>query len=169
MGNWIYALAFYGLTGAALLGAAGVLLLRNLFHAGLALIVTLFCVAGLFILLGAEFLAGIQVLIYVGAIAVLILFAVMVTQRIAFQSILRQYSRAALAAFPVALALLVGAALLARRAVAPAPAPLPAGDQLTDLATALLSRYLLPFEVISLLLLGALVGALVLARKEEPK
>ncbi len=168
MNDWIYAAAFYAVAGAALLGALGVLFLRNLFHAGLSLIFSLFAVAALFVLLGAEFLAGVQVLIYVGAIAVLILFAVMLTQRISATHV-KHYTRALIPAFFAVAALFVVAALAGRTAYATSFAALPAGDVLNDLAARLLSAYLLPFEVVSLLLLGALVGAVVLARKEEPK
>jgi len=165
--SWIYTIAFYGLAGLALLGALGVIWLKNLFHAGLSLILALFAVAGLFILLGCEFLAGVQVLIYVGAIAVLLLFAVMLTQRIAFQQILRVFSRAALVAVPVMVALFAVVMLVALKAEAPAMQAFPTESFVGPLAAALLSTYLLPFEVVSLLLLGALVGAIILARKEE--
>jgi NADH-quinone oxidoreductase subunit J len=166
MDDWFYIAAFYGIGGAAVLGALGVLFLRNLFHAGLALMLSLFAVAAVFILLGAEFLAGVQVLIYVGAVAVLIIFAVMLTQRIASGG-LGPYTRAAIPALAVAAALALAAGLVMWRVELPAGAPQPEGAHLEELADLLLSTYLLPFEVISLLLLGALIGAIVLARKEE--
>jgi len=168
MTNWIYTGAFYAVAGAAVLGALGVFFLRNLFHAALSLVVALFAVAGLFVLLGAEFLAGVQVLIYVGAVAVLIMFAVMLTQRISAQSV-RAYTRALLPALGVCFVLAAAVAFLGSRAQPPALAAPPAGDLVPDIAARLLSVYLLPFEVVSLLLLGALVGAIVLARKEEPR
>jgi NADH:ubiquinone oxidoreductase subunit 6 (subunit J) len=167
MTDWIYIIAFYGVTGVALLGALGVLFLRNLFHAGLSLILALCAVASLFVLLGAEFLAGVQVLIYVGAIAVLILFAVMLTQRITSRRV-KQYTRAILPAVPVVLALGAVSALVMWKVELPPLGAIPDGEGAIEaLASALLSTYLLPFEVISLLLLGALIGAIVLARKEE--
>jgi NADH:ubiquinone oxidoreductase subunit 6 (subunit J) len=166
MNDWIYILAFYAVAGVAVLGALGVLFLRNLFHAGLSLILSLSAVAALFVLLGAEFLAGVQVLIYVGAVAVLILFAVMLTQRITARHV-KRYTRALVPAALVVLGLAVVTALVMWKVELPPMAPLPASSDLEDLADRLLSTYLLPFEVISLLLLGALVGAIVLARKEE--
>jgi NADH:ubiquinone oxidoreductase subunit 6 (subunit J) len=166
MNDWIYVLAFYAVSAVAALGALGVLFLRNLFHAGLSLILSLAAVAALFVLLGAEFLAGVQVLIYVGAVAVLILFAVMLTQRISGRRVPR-YTRAVVPAALVASGLAVVTALVIWKVELPPMAPVPAASALDEFADLLLSRYLLPFEVISLLLLGALVGAIVLARKEE--
>jgi NADH:ubiquinone oxidoreductase subunit 6 (subunit J) len=96
-----------------------------------------------------------------------LLFAVMLTQRIAFQQILRVFSRAALFAVPVMVALCAVVVLVAFKAEAPTMQALPTGSFVGPLAAALLSTYLLPFEVVSLLLLGALVGAIILARKEE--
>jgi NADH-quinone oxidoreductase subunit J len=168
MTDWIYVFSFYAVAGVALLGALGVLFLRNLFHAALSLILSLFAVAALFVLLGAEFLAGVQVLIYVGAVAILILFAVMLTQRITSRNV-KQYARAVVPAFLAVAGLAAVAALVMLKVELPAAAPLPESSALEELADLLLSRYLLPFEVISLLLLGALVGAIVLARKEERK
>ncbi len=166
MNDWIYVLAFYAVSGVAVLGALGVLFLRNLFHAGLSLILSLSAVAALFVLLGAEFLAGVQVLIYVGAVAVLILFAVMLTQRITARRVPR-YTRALLPAALVVVGLAVITAVVMWRVELPPMAPIPEASALEEFADLLLSTYLLPFEVISLLLLGALVGAIVLARKEE--
>ncbi len=166
MNDWIYVLAFYAVSGVAVVGALGVLFLRNLFHAGLSLILSLSAVAALFVLLGAEFLAGVQVLIYVGAVAVLILFAVMLTQRITARRVPR-YTRALLPAALVVVGLAVITAVVMWRVELPPMAPIPEASALEEFADLLLSTYLLPFEVISLLLLGALVGAIVLARKEE--
>jgi len=143
-------------------------LLRNLFHAGLSLMLSLFAVAALFVLLGAEFLAGVQVLIYVGAVAVLILFAVMLTQRITSRGV-RQYTRALVPAFLVVAGLAAVTALVMWKVELPPLGAVPETSTIEELADLLLSTYLLPFEVISLLLLGALVGAIVLARKEERK
>lgn len=168
MGGWIYTVAFYVCAALLVVSALGVLLLRNLFHAGLSLIAALFTMAALFILLGAEFVAGIQVLIYVGAIAVLILFAVMLTQRIAEEKV-KRYTRALLPGLAVALALVIVMILVTTGLAGYGFTPFATEDTVGDIGQALLSTYVLPFEVISLLLLGALVGAIVLARKEEEK
>ena len=168
MTDWIYVVSFYAVAAVALSGALGVLFLRNLFHAGLSLMLSLFAVAALFVLLGAEFLAGVQVLIYVGAVAVLILFAVMLTQRITSRSV-RQYTRALVPALLVVAGLGAVTALVMLKVELPPLGAVPETGAIEELADLLLSTYLLPFEVISLLLLGALVGAIVLARKEERK
>ncbi len=168
MTDWIYVISFYAIAGVALSGALGVLFLRNLFHAGLSLMFCLFAVAAIFVMLGAEFLAGVQVLIYVGAVAVLILFAVMLTQRITSRNV-RQYTRALVPALLVVAGLGAVTALVMLKVELPPLAAVPETDVMEELADLLLSTYLLPFEVISLLLLGALVGAIVLARKEERK
>jgi NADH:ubiquinone oxidoreductase subunit 6 (subunit J) len=168
MGGWIYTIAFYACSLILVVAALGVLLLRNLFHAGLSLIAALFTMAALFILLGAEFVAGIQVLIYVGAIAVLILFAVMLTQRIA-EAKAKRFTRALIPGLAVALALVVVMILVATGLTGYGFTPFATEDTVGDIGQVLLSTYVLPFEVISLLLLGALVGAIVLARKEEEK
>lgn len=164
----IYAIAFYGCAVTLVAAALGVLFLRNLFHAGLSLVAALFAMAALFILLGAEFIAGIQVLIYVGAIAVLILFAVMLTQRIADARV-KRFTRAFVPGLAVALALVIVTMLVAVGLAGYRFTPFPAEDTVGDIGAVLLSAYVLPFEVISLLLLGALVGAIVLARKEDRK
>ncbi len=88
------AIAFYVLAATIVLAALGVVTLRNLFRCALCLGLVLFCVAGLFILNGAEFLAGVQVLIYVGAVLVIILFAVMLSENITGERIkLVSYNR----------------------------------------------------------------------------
>lgn len=163
--------AFYLLAAVTLAGALGVTLTRNLFHSALWLAVTLLGVAGLYLYLGAEFLAVVQVLIYVGAILVLLLFGVMLTARIADPAVPALNRHALLAAL---VALGAGWALrLAVRQAAALPVPLagPAGPSapvpLEVLGRGLVTTYVLPFEVLSLILIGALVGAVVIARPER--
>ena len=137
---------------------------HNLVHAALWLIVTLFGIAGLFALLEAEFLAVAQVVLYVGAIAILIIFAIMLTRRlmrdITPQTHRQWWARAVAAA---ALFGLLGVSLTSA-AYPVITAPVPA-DSLTRLGTALVDPqlYALPFEVTSVLLVAALVGAVVIA------
>src|SRR5512138_1634390 len=90
-------IAFFIMAAFALGGSLGVVINRNLFHAALYLVLALFGVAGLFVLLEAPFLAAVQVLIYVGAIAVLITITIMVTRRImgVSESVNRQWPLAA--------------------------------------------------------------------------
>jgi NADH:ubiquinone oxidoreductase subunit 6 (subunit J) len=146
-------------------GGLAVVTLRNIIHSAVAMMVCFGSLAGMYLLLGAGIVAAAQVLIYLGAISVLILFAIMLTQ--AGDANLpapfhRQVWFAALVA--VATAVLVGWTTLTT----------PWGDalqvvavELDRLATLLFTDYALPLEVLSLLLLAAIIGALYLARRPE--
>ena len=135
--------------------------LRNLFRAALALGLTLLCVAALFLLLEAEFLGFTQILVYVGAILTLILFAVMLTSGFADPRMAqshRPFWPAALAA-----ALLFG---LLRQAIRALPWTMEPGAAFAgpaELGRQLVTTYALPFELISVLFVAVMVGALVLA------
>jgi len=159
-------LAFFYILAAFTLWAAGVVVLgKNIVRAAVALIFAFCGVAGLYVLLDAEFLAAVQVLIYVGGITILLLFAIMLTSRIGATA-------ARVVNDQVALSAIAGAGLLAGLCYAtlqgiPAltgPPRLP--ETSPFLGRALLTTYALPFEVVSVLLLGGMVGAIVLARKE---
>jgi NAD(P)H-quinone oxidoreductase subunit 6 len=156
-------LIFYGLAALVLLCGGVVALSRNMLHAAFALLGTLAGVAGLYMFLGADFLGLAQLLIYVGGILVLLLFAVLLTARIGDVSASNR-SLGLGAGVPVALAVTAGLVLIATRTpwvTTPAVA-LPTTARLGD---AFLREYLLPFELISIVLLAALVGAMVLARR----
>ncbi|HWR82102.1 MAG TPA: NADH-quinone oxidoreductase subunit J [Candidatus Deferrimicrobium sp.] len=158
---------FWILSFVALLSAFMVVSLRNIFHCALFLILCLFCVAGIYILLDAEFLAAAQVLIYIGGISVLIIFAIMLTSSLASKKI-TQTNENALVSFFIALVfafttlLLVGNTHVWRHA-----APESASQNTLSLGQSLMTEFMLPFEVVSVLLLAALIGAIVLARKER--
>jgi len=157
--------AFYLVAAVTLAGAWWAVSARNLFRAALGLAVALFGVAVLYLYLEAEFLAVSQLLIYVGAILTLLVFGVMLTARIADPAVARWNRQAGLAAALTAGVGLGLAWLFVRTPWAtPGSAAAPAG--LKALGTTLLSSYLLPFELLSVLLLGALVGAIYIARKE---
>ncbi|NMC81893.1 MAG: NADH-quinone oxidoreductase subunit J [Armatimonadetes bacterium] len=157
---------FLALAFVTLASGIAVVLLRNLVHAGLMLGLSFFGVAGLYLLLHAEFLAVAQVLIYVGAITVLILFAIMLTRQVVGADT-APVSTQRLVGFATALAVfLVLVRFMYRREwpgifdnteVLNAP---------TVLGRQLLTTYLIPFEVASILLLVALVVAIVLAKEE---
>ena len=154
--------SFYLLGGLTLLGALGVVLTRNLFHSALCLAVTLLGVAGLYLYLGAEFLAVAQVLIYVGAILILLIFGVMLTARIADPTVPAR-NRQSLLATLVAIGL--GGLLIAAIRHTPGLATRPTTVvPLATLGRQLVTTYVLPFEILSLILLAALVGAIVIAR-----
>lgn len=149
-----------------LLGAAlFVVTMRDIIRAGLAMIVSFGALAGLYVLLGAPLIAAAQVLIYIGAISVLILFAIMLTQtkaapvRLVFQS---QALPAAVLAVGLALVIALAVAATDWRAV---PERLATATE--ALAALVFSDYILPFEVVGVLLLAAVVGAVFLARREE--
>ena len=158
---------FYFVAALTVLGALGVVLARNAVHSALFLILALLAVAGVFILLSAEFLAIVQVLIYGGAVTILILFAMMLTRVRDMPGALdgpqRPFAALAAAAF---LAISVLAALAtdwealgATEEIHPVP--------FEELGEALFRNWAAPFEVASLVLLVALIGAIVLARHEE--
>src|SRR3989337_217268 len=142
---------FYVVATVTVIGALGVVLARSVVHAALFLILALLAVAGVFILLSAEFLAIVQVLIYGGAVTILILFAMMLTRvRDVAQALdgpQRPFAALAAGAF-------LGVSILA----------LVPFEQLGD---ALFRNWAAPFEVASLVLLVALIGAIILARGEE--
>jgi NADH-quinone oxidoreductase subunit J len=150
---------------ASLLGSALlVVTLRDIIRCGLALIVSLASLAGIYALMGAPLVAATQVLVYIGAISVLILFAIMMTQtknapsRLTFQT---QAWFAAVAAAVIAIVITV--AILATSWPA-------AGQRLVtataDVAHKLFADYVLPFEVVSVLLTASVIGAVYLARRE---
>jgi NAD(P)H-quinone oxidoreductase subunit 6 len=160
---------FYGLAALVLGGAVGVAFSRNILRAAFLLLATLGGTAGLYILLGADFVGVIQLLIYVGGILVLLLFSILLTNRIGDVKVTnRAMGRAA--ALPIAM--LVGLLLVTGAVVTAWPATEPVITPTTmRLGDAFLREYLLPFELASLVLLMALVGAMVIARRaarEDP-
>jgi NADH-quinone oxidoreductase subunit J len=148
------------------LAGVGVVTARNVVHAALYLVVALASVGVTFMLLGAEFVGWVQILIYVGAIVILFLFGLMLTKAPIGRDSLDSANRAVGAG--VALLVFLGLAGLVTAAFpmdsAP-PAIAPGGSAIVG--AALFSDYVLPFEAVSFLLLAALVGAIVLARKDE--
>jgi NADH-quinone oxidoreductase subunit J len=160
----IVQLAFFAFAALTLGSAAMVVLSKNLMHSALFLVLTFFSVAGLYVLLEAEFLAAIQVLIYVGAVAVLYLFALMLTRGVTGQG-MRQSNSQIIPAAIVAL-LFVGimapVAWLGNWQLSSLP---PEPDTIPMLGQSLMTTYALPFEVMGMVLLVALVGAIILARE----
>ena len=157
------ALFFYLLATVVVISAAGVALAPNILYSAFALLGTLGGVAGLYMYLGADFVGIAQLLIYIGGILVLILFAVLLTNRIGEMNI-TNLSAGLMIGAPAAIAvigLLVKMALSTHWPVtetASAPTTARIGD-------AFLKEYLMPFEIASLVLLMALVGAMVIARR----
>ncbi len=159
---------FYFIAGVVLIPALAVVLSKNLFHAGLSMIVSFLGIAAVYTTLSAPFVAGMQILVYAGAIAVLLLFAFMLTHDI--MKPLQATSRGQQVSAGLACALLLGGmgrVLAASGWVDLKLVENPDGVSLTEIGMAYLTRYLVPFEMISVLLLMTLIGAVVIARKEE--
>ncbi len=158
--------AFWILAVIAVVAAQGVVVSRNLFHSAIFLVVVFLAVSGLYLVLASDFLFGVQIMVYAGAIAVLIVFAVMLTQQLQSGN---QEGRQWIAALFLALLLFGAMAVVLAGGAFPGtqtPAELP--DTNTNLiAQALFSPYVLPFEVASIVLLAAMVGAIVIAREDR--
>ena len=144
-------------------GAVGVVATRNVVHAALFLLLSLLGAAGAYLLLFAEFLALVQVLIYGGAVTIVVLFAVMLTRSSEYPRITdnRQWPLGLVTA--TVLAVVLGAAFwLAPEVVAEPQAP-----AFTELGASLFTKWALPFEIASLVLLVALIGAIIIARTQS--
>ena len=157
------ALVFYGLATLIVASAAGVALSRNILYAGFSLLGTLGGVAGLYLYLGADFLGIAQLIIYVGGILVLILFAILLTNKIGEVNI-SNASVSLPVGGGVSALILITLAYIATQTNWPETeaVALPTTARLGD---AFLREYLLPFELASVILLMALVGAMVIARR----
>jgi NADH:ubiquinone oxidoreductase subunit 6 (subunit J) len=155
---------FYVFAAVTFLSACVVVFSRNLLYSAFGLLFTLSGVAALYALLGADFLAVTQVLVYVGGILVLILFGIMFTQKVydvRAEAMSFKRARSAVIGVIVFLSLMgvVRSVPWPQAARQPQPTAAPIGDLL-------LSEYLLPFEAISVLLLVVLIGAVLVGKKE---
>jgi NADH-quinone oxidoreductase subunit J len=147
--------------GAALL----VVTMRDIIRCGLAMIVCFGALAGIYVVLGAPLIGAAQVLVYIGAVSVLILFAIMLTQsksaptRLVFQT----------QAIPAAIAAIVLAGILALAVTATDWGAVSGrlGTATDAVARVLFDQYVLPFEAVSVLLLAAVIGGVFLAKREE--
>jgi NADH-quinone oxidoreductase subunit J len=149
-------------------GLAGLLVVtsRNVVHAALWLVVALASVAGMYLLLAAPFVAFVQVIIYVGAIVVLILFGIMLTRAPVGRRVLDNSPRARVGAFVVGAAVFAMLTVFLAGAFADQRISTQAPTATAALGTSLFRNYVLPFEAVSVLLLAALIGAIVLARRD---
>jgi NADH-quinone oxidoreductase subunit J len=161
-------LLFVPIAAFTVLGAAGVAFSRNIVYAAFSLLATFVGMVGLFAFLSADFLAAVQLMVYVGGILVLILFAVMLTNKIS------EVKRSN----PSSNILLGGIVLLGLLSVLlvavlghnwPVRDPGPFEPTVEMIGDAFLGPYLLPFEVAGIMLLAALLAAVVIARKEAKK
>ncbi len=170
-------IVFYSIAGMVVGSALLVVSLKNLFHCALFLALAMFGISGIFLFLGSEFLAAVQVLIYVGAVTILVIFGIMLTRNVMDEKTPARNNQGFLA-------FLVGAAffLITTFALAQSlfqwtnpipPAPGTAATAYMNDVAALGPALILPsngfafaFEFVSILLLSALVGAIVIARKD---
>lgn len=157
---------FYCLLAATVLAAILVVTLKNVFHSAMALAVTLIGIAAVYLYLSSEFLAIMQILLYVGAILTLIIFAVMLTTRLNDRNV-RQSNEQKLISFLLAISLFTALVI----AIAKMSAAMgPVSDKVVtfkDIGNAVLSEYALPFEFISVVLLASLIGAIALAFRKK--
>lgn len=161
--NWVY-LAI----GAAVIAAAvQVVTSQNVVHSALFLVATLAGTAGLFLMLGAEFVAWVLVLVYIGAVIVLFLFGIMITRAPVIRDVGLDDKQARPGAAVVSLLLFVAlsySSLLAFGSDEVQQVGVPTDT--ADLAEALLGRFVFPFEIVGFILLAALVGGITIARRD---
>jgi NADH:ubiquinone oxidoreductase subunit 6 (subunit J) len=159
---------FIVISAVTLISAVLVVTTRSLFRSALWLVLTFFGIAGLFILLHAEFLAIAQVLIYVGAISTLIIFAIMLSRGVMDPNARRFNDQWGLVAGFAAVFFVLLTAILTRipwqLTTAEAPA---SADAIQLLGRELVTPYAIPFEVASVLLVVAMIGAIIIARERE--
>lgn len=155
---WLFAVVTVG-------SAAVVVLSRTLIYSAFALLFTFFGVAGLYVLLGADFLAATQLLIYVGGILVLLLFGVMLTHKIYDLDLRTETTQLAAGAIVAGgLLVILGATAVRSEWAATARPPAPTTS---DIGRLFMGTYLLPFEAASVLLLVALIGAAMIVRRRR--
>jgi NADH-quinone oxidoreductase subunit J len=163
---------FLGLAALAVVAAFNVILQRNPIYSAIGLIVVLCCLAALFLLLYAQFIAAIQIIVYAGAIMVLFVFVIMLLNIREEESKTDRQKYLKWLAAPLFLALLAEVFAAIRIVdTAPVTGSLPASPTslgtVESIAVAMFTRYVLPFEAVSVLILMAIVGALLLARREK--
>jgi NADH:ubiquinone oxidoreductase subunit 6 (subunit J) len=157
--------ALFWILAAVMLGSGLlVVTMRDIIRCGLAMIVSFMALAGIYVLMGAPLLGAAQVIVYIGAISVLILFAIMLTQtkdapsRLVFQT----------QAVPAAISAVVVAVLIALAVSATDWGELPERVRLatSTMSLVLFERFVFPFEIVSVLLLAAVIGGVFLAKRE---
>jgi NADH-quinone oxidoreductase subunit J len=162
---------FWILAVVSCAAALAMILVRRAVHCALMLAVVMLCLATMYAMLGAPFLAFVQIIVYTGAVLMLFLFVLMLVGISSADSIVETIKGQRLAAGLAAIGLLVLLALgIGHAAIGPAPAPPSASfstDNLTGIATLIFTTYVFPFEVTGALLITAAVGAMVLAHRER--
>jgi NADH-quinone oxidoreductase subunit J len=157
----------FGLASLVTLGAAiAVVTHKNILHSAFFLVLAFVGVASIYVLLEAPFIAVVQVLVYIGAIAILIVFAIMLTRRLMSKDLEQKNAQWGLAALgSVALFAVLGWIVYNTKwPVTSAAVP---EDPITILGQELLSTFVIPFEIASVLLLAALIGAILIGRERD--
>lgn len=157
---------FFALAAIALAGAVSLILQKEPIHSALSLIIVMVALAGLYLLLGAEFISAVQIIVYAGAIMVLFVFVIMLLN--AGNEERTNFSRmAAYIGLPLAVVLGAGLVYFVGRGSQAVPNTEAATGVTRPLAMMLFKDYVFPFELTSILILIAILGAVVLARRES--
>jgi NADH-quinone oxidoreductase subunit J len=158
--------SFVVLAIIAVFGALGVVSFDRLTHSALALALCFLSVAGLYVLLQADFLFAVQILVYIGAVMVLIVFAIMLTREVQ-TSKSNASNRQMIGAGAVSLAVLAMLIWVLLGTAWPTNIPEVVTNSTQRIADALFNQFILPFEIVSLVLLVAMIGAIVIAREKQ--
>lgn len=161
----LFPVVFYLFAAITVVSALGVALSNNIFYSAIALMGTLIGAAGLYVMLAADFMAVVQIFVYVGGILVLTLFAINLTSRIGDVSV----SNRSIGRIPAFLLLAVVTGGMVRAILSAKWNLVDVGEPVSTieaLGNGFLTQYILPFELASIVLLAALVGSVVLSRKE---
>jgi NADH-quinone oxidoreductase subunit J len=160
-------LPFIIIAVVTLFAAAAAMTWRNLVHCALSLVVALAGLAALYLNLGAQFVGFAQILVYVGAVAILIVFAILLTRsgETPNQAVLAPGWLSGMVVAAVVFAAL-GWSVWHSEALSPVPAPVPQAT-VKEIGDALMTRYVLPLEVIGLLLTAAMIGAVIIAMRDD--
>ena len=159
---------FFVLAAIAIMGALSLILQRHPIHSALSLIVVMVALAGLYLLMGAEFVAAVQIIVYGGAIMVLFVFVIMLLNA-GVEERTHLSKLAGIAGVPLGVALLGFLAVFIARSHDSAQAGLQSGAlaNTKQISTMLFREFVYPFELTSFLILVAILGAIVLAQREE--
>ena len=148
------------------ISALTVVVNNQLLYSAIALLFTLFGVAGMYIFLWADFIAGVQLLVYIGGINVLIIFGIMLTNRISSVRLSQTNVQQGIGGVISLWTFIMLTVVITKTQWYQSPGIEPSST-VYELGTLLMTKYLLPFEAASILLLGALVGAAILSRQEN--
>jgi len=159
-------LAFWALAIVLVGSALAVVLSKNLFHSVLWLALSLTGTAGIFLLLEAEFLAAVQLLLYAGGIVTIVVFAIVVTERLVGERISQTSRHITAGAIASAALVTLVINMIAQRPLATSRPPM-TGDLTRAIGEQVLTSFVLPFELLAVLMLAAMLGAVYFARPEE--